>query len=320
VYRSFFITVSDIIGSIFAFVNWPILKFIGRYHHQLMRVRKLSDRFGFQIRSTHYYQPTYAEQDLPIDTTGERNLPGLNLQPSKQLNLLSKFNFSNELSEIGYPRSDNLNFGHDNPAYAFADAESLYCMIRFYKPKKIVEIGSGFSTLMVKKAISANKIEDESYICYHVCIEPYEMPWLDQLDVNVVRQRVQDVDLNVFSKLEKNDILFVDSSHVIRPFGDVLVEYLQIIPMIKAGVLVHVHDIFTPRDYPESWLRSERRLWNEQYILEAMLAHSKRYSVLLAVNWLKHNYWEHFSVAFPRAAENPDHEPGAFWFEVVDDG
>ena len=142
------------------------------------------------------------------------------------------------------------------------------------------------------------------------------MPWLEETGLPIIRKRVEDVPLDVFEALEANDILFIDSSHVIRPHGDVLCEFQQIIPRLKPGVLVHVHDIFTPRDYPERWLRTERRLWNEQYLLETMLAHNPRYSVVLATNWLKHEHWDAYARAFPIVKDRPAHNPGAFWFRV----
>jgi hypothetical protein len=121
----------------------------------------------------------------------------------------------------------------------------------------------------------------------------------------------------MFRELDAGDILFIDSSHVIRPFGDVLVEFQEIIPRLAKGVLVHIHDIFTPFDYPEKWLRRERRLWNEQYLLEVMLAHSDRYRTLLAMNWLSREHPIELSKAFPILANFPECEPGAFWFEVI---
>ena len=82
-------------------------------------------------------------------------------------------------------------------------------------------------------------------------------------------------------------------------------------------MIVHVHDIFTPRDYPEHWLRDERRLWNELYLMEAMLAHSPRYKTILAMNWLTLTHRDAVNAAFPVMANRPDAEPGAYWFKVV---
>lgn len=136
--------------------------------------------------------------------------------------------------------------------------------------------------------------------------------------MTLIRERVETLDQAIFTSLEPGDILFIDSSHVIRPYGDVLYEFAEIVPALPPGVWVHVHDIFTPRDYPEKWLRAERRLWNEQYLLEAFLAFNSRVEVKCALNWLKHHHFDELSEACPMIAQHPKHEPGAFWFRIKD--
>ena len=96
--------------------------------------------------------------------------------------------------------------------------------------------------------------------------------------------------VSLFCDLEENDILFIDSSHMIRPEGDVLFEYLQILPSLKQGVIVHLHDIFSPRNYPHSWLVDDVKFWNEQYLLEAFLTHNASWKVIGALNFLHHNH------------------------------
>jgi len=152
---------------------------------------------------------------------------------------------------------------------------------------------------MAKNAINANKKEDLHYNCQQVCIEPYSFSWLEELDVRVIRQRTEEVDIKIFKELDKNDILFIDSSHIIRPQGDVLFEYLEILPILKSGVLVHIHDIFTPKDYLNEWIADEIKLWNEQYLLEAFLTFNSEYKIIASLNYLKHNYFFEFSRACP---------------------
>jgi hypothetical protein len=122
---------------------------------------------------------------------------------------------------------------------------------------------------MVINAIHENKIESTEYQCQHICIEPYEQPWLEKVDVELKRNKVEELDLSLFNILEENDILFIDSSHVIRPQGDVLFEILEILPILNSGVIIHIHDIFTPKDYLDEWIYQDKKLWNEQYLLEA---------------------------------------------------
>ena len=141
-------------------------------------------------------------------------------------------------------------------------------------------------------ALTQNQVDDPSYKCEHICIEPYEMPWLEESGISVVRRKVEDVELSFFSKLEENDILFIDSSHIIRPEGDVLFEYLELLPSLKKGVIVHIHDIFSPKNYLKQWLQDEVRFWNEQYLLEAFLTHNNTWKIVGALNYLHHNHYE----------------------------
>ena len=184
-------------------------------------------------------------------------------------------------------------------------------MIRLFKPKRIIEIGSGSSTLMAKNAIYKNKSESNDYICEHICIEPYEQPWLNHIGVKVIRKKVETIELNFFSSLKKNDILFIDSSHIIRPQGDVLFEYLEILPSLNEGVIVHIHDIFTPKDYLDEWF--SEYFWNEQYLLEAFLSFNKDFRIIGATNYLSHKYNVQFSEKCPVYKMQVGREPGSFW-------
>lgn len=118
-------------------------------------------------------------------------------------------------------------------------------------------------------------------------------------------------------ELGAGDLLFVDSSHMIRPQGDVLTEHLQIFPRLSKGVYVHIHDIFTPKDYPNEWIVDEVRFWNEQYLLEALLTNTTRYQVVAALNYLKNNHFNKLAERCPYLTE--EREPGSFYFKVVKD-
>ena len=127
----------------------------------------------------------------------------------------------------------------------------------------------------------------------------------------MIRMRVEEVGNQLFEELEPGDLLFIDSSHVIRPQGDVLTEYLDILPSLRPGVIVHVHDIFSPRDYPPEWLTESLLLWNEQYLLEAFLTSNRDWEVLGALNMLKHEHFTALQKTCPYLT--PDREPGSFY-------
>jgi len=271
---------------------------------------------GVMPVSDHYYEPMmnpYKHLSYPL--TKDRNLPGINLNAEAQLSFLEKFNYNKELSAIplegkGLPE---FSFYYNNGSFLSGDAEIYYNIIRYNKPRRIYEIGSGNSTLIAQLAIKANKTENPSYSCEHVCVEPYEWATLEKLNIKVIRDRVEKLEPSFFTGLEENDILFIDSSHVIRPQGDVLFEYLELLPQLQKGVLVHIHDIFTPKDYPEEWIYNRRIFWNEQYLLEAYLSGSSNYEIVLAVNYLKHHYFEKIAAKCPVLGQQPDREPGSFW-------
>jgi hypothetical protein len=202
-----------------------------------------------------------------------------------------------------------------NGSFESGDAEYLYQIIRLIRPRRLFEIGSGYSTLVAMRAIRRNREEDASYDCKHICIEPYEMPWLERTGVAVVRKRVEDLDVALFSELRSDDILFIDSSHVIRPQGDVLFEYLELLPTLADGVIVHIHDIFSPRNYPPLWIVEDVKFWNEQYVLEAFLSNNHDWRIIGALNYLRHNHYDRLKAVAPYLT--PDREPGSFYIQKM---
>ena len=266
----------------------------------------------FPIRR-HYYEPLIDTEPLRAGLATPRDLPGIDLNVSEQLALLSEFDFGAELRSLPLKSDGQRGFFYHNPRFGPGDAELLYCMIRRFKPRRLIEIGSGFSTLVARQALERNGKDDPAHSCEHVCIEPYEEPWLEQCGATVRRERVEAVDKSIFLELVEDDILFIDSSHMIRPGGDVLCEYLQILPRLKPGVLVHVHDIFTPRDYPAAWVCDEVRFWNEQYLLEAFLCHNRSFKIVSALNYLKRHYPAETAARLPVLGAEMWREPGSFW-------
>ncbi len=270
----------------------------------------------FPIRD-HFYEPLFDPKHLSSDIGSKRPLPGIDMNVQGQLDLLNKFDYNEELMDIPAKKPKNLSFYYDNKSFGPGDAEYLYNVIRHFKPRKIIEIGCGNSTLMSVKAIEKNSTEDASHVCEMTCIEPYMNDWLEGLDVTVVRKKVEDIDAELFSRLDANDILFIDSSHVIRPQGDVLFEILQILPILKNGVLIHIHDIFSPKDYPEEWLFKMIRFFNEQYLLEAFLSCNPSFEVIGAINFLKHNHFQELSQKCPILKSRPESEPGSYWIRKI---
>jgi predicted O-methyltransferase YrrM len=259
----------------------------------------------FPIRD-HYYEPLFNPKRLRNNLQKDRILPGIDFNVPGQLALLSRFSYSAELEEL--ERSGRFDFS--NPAFGRGDGEYLYSIIRHFRPRSILEVGSGFSTIIAHEAVTKNGSK-----CRHICVEPYENTWLSQISgIEILRKRIEDLDIDRLIALEQNDILFIDSSHIIRPRGDVLFLFLEVIPQLASGVLIHIHDIFTPRDYPQDWILEEVRFWNEQYLLEAFLTHNSQFRVIAGLNYLHHNHAKLLYSKCPMLAKNPQNsEPGSFW-------
>jgi hypothetical protein len=283
--------------------------------HRLPRSKKALLNVGvFPIRN-HYYEPQFDNSSPRRPFSDNRPLNGINWNIGEQLKLLSNLSFAHELEGLSSTKLDDKNFYFGNGAFESGDAEYLYQMIRYLQPSKVYEVGSGNSTLIAAKAILKNIQDDPGYKCKHLCVEPYEMPWLEEIGVEVVREKVEDLPVSFFSELGENDILFIDSSHIIRPQGDIIFEYLELLPTLRKGVIVHVHDIFSPRNYPANWIEGEVKFWNEQYILEAFLSHNSSWEVIGALNYLHHQHYDDLKLVSPFLT--PDREPGSFYIRKI---
>lgn len=281
--------------------------------------RSVFMRVGVLPVIDHYYYPLInPKKYLRRSLRENRTLPGIKLNDQKQLDLLQQFNYNAELLAFPFETEGAKDkYFYANGMFCQGDAEILYSMIRHFKPGKIIEVGSGYSTLMSLNAIAANKKENADYKCDLTCIEPYEIPWLETLKVQLNRIPIEKLELSYFQQLEENDILFIDSSHMIRPQGDVLFEFLQLLPSVKKGVIIHIHDIFTPKDYPDEWILESHKMWNEQYLLEAFLTGNNNFEILAALNYLCYEHPEALFGKCPVLNEHQGFEPRSFWMKKV---
>jgi len=297
--------------SYFVLPIYKLLKKYGMFNFPL-NVRAFT-KVGIYPIQDHYYNPQFVYSEN-FDANKKRNLH-LDFHIENQLASLSSLNFIEELSSFqkeGNPLSKN--FYLNNPSFGPGDADLYYLIIRNLRPKKIIEIGSGFTTLISLKAIEQNKKSGEKTNL--TCIEPFEFDWLTQLkDIELIRERVENISLEVFKQLDENDILFIDSSHIIRPENDVLFEYLEILPQLKKGVLIHIHDIFSPRHYRADWLTKDLRLWNEQYLLEAFLYFNDSFEIVYSLNYLKNDYFNATQKVLSNLSEQD--QPGSFWIRKI---
>ena len=259
----------------------------------LKKLLPLYQKLGVSLVPNRYEEPIPDLAELKtFEWERENPLLGVDLQEKKQVALLDRIS-KKVLEEFKrFPAREPAGNGpeeyfHSNPAFRGVDAGVYYGLIRLLKPRRILEIGAGYSTLLAARAVVQN--EKEKHPCDLTAIEPYPSETLRKGVPGLKRLwegRLQEVPLGEFGKLGKNDILFIDSSHISKIGSDVNMEFLEILPALKKGVLVHFHDIFLPRDYPREVVARDFKFYNEQYLLQAFLSFNREFEVLWAGQYM----------------------------------
>ena len=267
---------------------------------------RIFEKAGFHITPNHFYFPIPDSSTLTDELwKKDSELIGLDMNTDMQLRFLHEV-FPKFREEFDFPKTktESMNaydFYLKNTSFEAGDAEVLHSMIRQFKPKRIIEIGSGFSTYLSAKACLLNK-EKDGVDSKLIAIEPYPsdtlkkgFPGLSEL----IQKPLEEVDLDLFRSLEANDILFIDSSHVLKIGGDVKYEYLEILPRLKNGVIVQCHDIFLPGEYPKNWVLNNHWFWTEQYLLQAFLAFNGAFEILWSSQFMIRKYLNELTAVFP---------------------
>jgi hypothetical protein len=267
---------------------------------RFVEIFPLWERHGFHVTPVHFYQPIPDTQTLPA-TLWDRpsELLGLDMNDSGQLDLLRKLfpKFRDEYEHIpGKPIGEGGDFHLNNRLFDGTDALVAYCMVRHFRPRSIIEIGSGFSSLILGQAMVKSGASNLT------CIDPFPREFIRKGFPglrSLIEKKVQDVDLELFAQMESDDVLFIDSSHTVKIGGDVNYLFLEVLPRLKPGVIVHVHDIFLPFDYRRDWVMEEFRFWAEQYLLQAFLTFNSEFEVLMANNYLSRFHEADLKATFP---------------------
>jgi predicted O-methyltransferase YrrM len=229
-------------------------------------------------------------------------LPGIDLNEATQLGVLQEIRRYYAALPFSSERSVERRYYYENPAYSYSDAIFLYGMIRHAAPKRIVEVGSGYSSCVM---LDTAELFLDGRVDF-TFIAPYPdrlLSLLRPLDlgrVKILAQRVQDVALGSFLALERNDILFIDSSHVMKIGSDVHHLLTEILPRLRPGVYVHIHDVFYPFEYPEEWI-TEGRAWSEAYALRAFLTSNEAFEIVLFNTYLERFHRDIFERDMPCA-------------------
>jgi hypothetical protein len=249
------------------------------------RARPIVESYGYDVIKRHYYSPVPDRADIPEGYWDQVfEMPGIDLRLDKASVFLDEVV---ALHIDGFRARFPINNGPGvvgfyliNGSYMAVDAHVYWCMIQHYKPKRIIEVGGGCSTMVSTAAIEHLK-NDNGHECGLTVIEPYPIDFIKHNagELFTLRElKIQEVSLDVFAELQDGDFLFIDSTHVLRENSDVQFEYLQILPRLNPGVFVHIHDISLPKPYPEVYFNMQI-FWNEQYLLQAFLAFNDRFEV-----------------------------------------
>lgn len=248
---------------------------------QAMGFHLTADHFYDSVPNTEVVRATYPEgprECLWIDFNYEQ-------AETRFLQRLQKY-----APELVSGALSSCGFENQNAYFSDLDSVALYMEIRQSKPQTIVEVGQGMSTKIIAAACRSNWTETGRRTAL-ITIDPYarveESKMRDAwIDIDVIRKPVQTADVSVFQTLKENDLLFVDSSHVYKFGSDVEYEFNGIYPTLSENVLIHIHDIFSPYEYPKHWLVNRKQFWNEQYYLEQFLRFNSRYEVILPLHTL----------------------------------
>jgi hypothetical protein len=204
--------------------------------------------------------------------------------------------------------SNETGYSFENSYFSSPDAEVLYAMLLAEEPRRVIEIGCGNSTRVTRQAILDGRLD-----CRLICVDPKPRFDIQRLADEVSYARVEALPRSsVIGELRSGDVLFIDSSHASAPGNDVAMLFLRVLPTLRKGVLVHVHDVFLPFDYPHRWLGESHLRFDEQYLLHALLCGSDRFEVL----WPGY-YWQQTLAGFSSHFEHLGRRLAlSFWFRV----
>lgn len=242
------------------------------------------------FESGHYYSPVVATSDIVarVDNIWPATTPeilGIDWNLPVQRNVLEDW-FPPFVADYDYPDDCDLpddqlrSYYSNNSQFGWLDSRSLFVFLRRLHPKRMVEVGSGYSTLLATD-VNRRFLGGSTRI---TCIEPYPRPFLFDTDLGIelLQTRVELMDPEYFRQLESGDILFIDSSHVSKTGSDVNFLLFEVLPRLAKGVFIHLHDIPLPDEYPKQWVIAENRSWNELYVVRALLMYSTAFQVVFS--------------------------------------
>jgi len=247
-----------------------------------------------------------AKANYIFDRSG-RDVPAIMINEDSQIQLVKSFSVLYDEMPFPDAKSEERRYFLDNEYFSYGDGITLYSFLRHFSPKRVIEVGSGFSSaamLDVNDLFLHKKVE-------FIFVEPFPDRLFgllfeeDKKTVRVEVEPVQEIELSIFSSLEENDILFLDSSHVGKIHSDVLHILFYILPQLKKGVIIHFHDVLWPFEYPENWLFEGGRAWNEAYFLRSFLQYNSAFEILYFNSFMALHHADFLREKMPKILETP---------------
>lgn len=292
--------------SIFRRASRSIVNLLGAdlLTRSIYRICRFGEGFGVHVLPVHFYSPVPRFRELARHKSNwckRSDMPGINADIRRQADTLMEIclPFQHEYTAPEFfadAETNNLGTG-----YGHIEAQTLYSVVRYHKPTTIVEVGSGLSTSVSAAAATMNAA-DGAEACRIICIEPYPRPALERMSgIELIKKQVQEIPPEFFvDNLKDGGLLFVDSSHVVRPGGDVNHLYLEVLPRLGGGTLFHAHDTNYPFDYDRALLYKAFGCFRtEPSLLRALMINNDRIEVLLSLSMLHYDEPEQLSKAFP---------------------
>jgi hypothetical protein len=282
-------------------------------------------KFGALPMQVHFYSPIPDLAALEQANVWERrsDMPGVDLRAEEQLVLLARLGaqFGPECDWPAQPDGSADGYHTENNSFSFTCSAALHGMVRQFRPARVIEVGSGNSTRVLAAALQKNAAEGQA--AEFTVIDPFPGERVSQGIPGLTRVKacpVEQVGLEIFSQLESGDILFIDSGHTVRVGSDVNFLFLEVLPRLAPGVIIHVHDIPMPFEYAKVYATNPqfRVFWTESYLLQAFLAFNREFEVLLAMAYLHADHPNALTSAFPHY--RPDQHratSGSFWIRRV---
>jgi Methyltransferase domain len=272
-------------------------------------LRRLARSVGQDLVARNYYSPIPAWEDLSDEVFTRRSeLNGISYDEDAQVKLLQRL--EPHLAEFEPPGG----YVWDNGMYGRIEADVLYALVRNARPRRIIELGSGYSTLIIADALRRNTLD--GFPCRYTVFDPFARDFIRAraTGLDLRNDSAADVPLDVFRELGEDDILFVDTTHTVKLGSEVNYIVLDVLPCLAPGVLVHVHDIFLPYEYPRGFFE-HRSFWAEQYLLQAFLTNNESWEIALPLAALTKDRPNDVAQVVPsfRAGVGP----GAFWIRRI---